>query len=214
MRILIVDNDELFADNLKMGLSQRYPLVEVSYGLEDATQKLRSIDFQFVLLDYHLGTHNGLQVFENCHYLNNKPKFILMTSYATKELAIQSLNLGINKFLEKPFWIKEVFELVNELTRVVDNRLILEPRDFSVFEKGNKISLTEIEYKILEFLIANMGVIVSKDELHKHVYAGDVKARNTLNTHITNLKNKSYLFSLSLTNIRGKGYLFNIELEP
>lgn len=207
MRILVVDDDKRFADQLSLNLKNKISLVNTAYSYEEAIDKISTTPYDIILQDYDLGISNGLNIVENLKNLKESPKVILMTSYATKELAIKSINYGVDKFIEKPFRIKELLSLI-EVDERKDLNFKLNPRDFKVIDKDKEIKLTEIEYKILNFMILNRGDLITKKELHNLIYKNDVKARNAINTHITNLKNKIPSFSENLETIRGQGYVF------
>jgi DNA-binding response OmpR family regulator len=207
MRILIVDDDKLFADQLCLNLKSKISLVNTAYSYEEAVQKLSSTPYDIILQDYDLGISNGLDVIENLKSLKESPMVILMTSYATKELAIKSINLGVNRFIEKPFRVKELLSLI-EIDKKTQNDFKLDPKNYKVTDKGREFKLTEIEYKILNFMVLNRGALITKEEIHNLIYKSDVKARNAINTHITNLKNKLPSFSKNLNTMRGQGYVF------
>ena len=108
MNILIVDDDVALVKQLNLNLKASNYNVCEAHCLETAQNKLLSKGYDFLLLDYHLGLDNGFDLFESLENLTQPPTVIMMTSYATKDVAINALNIGVNHFLEKPFLPSEL----------------------------------------------------------------------------------------------------------
>lgn len=209
MRILIVDDYADFTNQLHEGLKSHFNLVDKSFSLPEAKKKLSDAAYDYIVLDYNLGIDNGLSLFESFKNLNAPPKVIMMTSFSTKDLVIKALNKGVHKFIEKPFHLNSLLELIKAPIEAEKNSILLDHSSFTASYKEEKFKLTEIEFKILNFFIENANKLVTKDELHEYVYSDQVKALNVLNTHFTNLKSKLPIFAEALKTIRKKGYIFD-----
>lgn len=213
MKILVVEDDKEFSNGLREHLSFQKHFVEVASTLKEASEFLDKSSFNLMLLDYRLGMENGLEILNKLKCYTQSPVVVLMTSYATKEIAIKSLNYGVFKLLEKPFLPHSIDEILNEIdVNRHKSKINLVASGHLAIEDGNEVELTELEYKILSFLLENQNQLVTKSELHRYVYSSDIKARNALNTHLTNLKSKlSTNFTKQLKTIRSKGYILETD---
>lgn len=213
MKILIVEDDKKLTRELKENLSYKKHFVEAAYTLKEGNDLLSNSSFDLILLDYKLGLDDGLKIFDKIKHYSQKPYVVMMTSYATKEVAINALNRGVYKFIEKPFLPRSIDEIINEIDiKPSKCQITLAPNGFIAVEAGKEVELTELEYKILACLLENQNQLITKAELHKYVYSTETKARNALNTHLTNLKNKlSTDFTKRLKTIRSKGYILETD---
>lgn len=210
MRILIVDDDELFLSQLTKALVTKKHFIKGSNCLTTAARELQSKVYDVILLDLQLGCESGLDLFPKIAHFSYRPYVIMMTSHASKSVAIDALNLGVDKFLEKPFLIGELYKILDSLVKGnTRGKLVLNPTSQSALENKKEVPLTEIEYMIANLLIQNSNALVTKDEIHEYVYKTDIRSKNSLNTHLTNLKKKlPYTFAKDLKAIRGKGYIY------
>ncbi|MBG59801.1 MAG: hypothetical protein CMJ16_05020 [Peredibacter sp.] len=213
MKILVVEDDKELSSELREHLGFKKHFVEVASTLREASELLDKSSFNLMLLDYKLGLEDGLKILNKLKCYTQTPVVVLMTSFATKEVAIRALNYGVFKFLEKPFLPQSIDDILDEME--VDrssSKINLAPHGHVAIEDGKEVELTELEYKILSFLLENQNQLVTKSELHRYVYSSEIKARNALNTHLSNLKNKlSDDFTRQLKTIRSKGYIFETD---
>ncbi len=209
MNILIVDDNKLFLDQLQKKLSKSFK-VYIANDLNQAKMILNTQFIDLVLLDYKLNLETGLDLLPTTKKSINKLKIILMTGHATKEISISALNNGIDYLIEKPFQSHEIIEVINKFKRskkVIFHDHKINSEDQSVEYNGKKIQLTIIEYNLLTLLHEASGDLVSIERIQDCIWNGDVKSRNNLHTHLTNLKNKIPLLADKIRNIRGRGYI-------
>ncbi len=210
MRILIVDDDIFFTNNLDKALKGRGFYTKSAYSLADALQAIDNHSYDIVVQDYNLGISNGLQVLSRLKQNFTPPKFILMTAHSSKELAIAAVNCGVDRFIEKPFRVLELISMIESLSPPATNTRILNPSMSSIKIDGVETKLTDIEFKILSLLLKFPGKLIFKEELHQHIYNNDIKAINAVNTHISNLRKKLPSLSDEIVSIRGKGYIYEV----
>lgn len=213
MRLLIVDDDPVFGEQLKLSLESRMYTADYASNLKLASEMLIANSYKVLLLDYDMGLSKGLNLIPGLSRLKHSPGIVLMTAYGSKEVAIECLNSGVNKFIEKPFSIKSLEELLKSFRPKAPEALWrLDPVRMTVCFKGREVSLTKTEFVILNLFLNSEGALITKEELHKLLYKDHVKARNALASHLTNLKKKVPFLAERLKSIHGKGYVFeNIE---
>lgn len=208
MRILVVDDDKHFADSLKTELNCHFSVVDTAYCFDEAICCLLKKSYDYILQDYALGAHCGLDLVRRMKKVGFGGRFILMTGYSSKDVVIEALNIGIFKYLEKPFGLDDLLSLIPKPQNLNQTDLSVQAEGFLAIESDVKIRLTEIEYMILTFFLQNQGRLVTKEELNLHLYNGHVKSKNTIDTHMCNLKKKVITFEKRLTNLRNQGYIY------
>lgn len=206
MNILIVDDNENFANQLKRSLLRTYSDVELAVSLEEAQLKVLKSSFTHIILDIELGVTSGLKLFETTKNLQHPPKVIIMTAYSKKEYAIEALNNQAFYYLEKPVRTEQLIEIIGKEQE--KNSLILNPDFNTILYQDQEIHLTQTEFDILSTFLANKNKVISKEKLHQAIYKNDVKAKNIINTHLLNLKNKLPCLKDNLKSVRGKGYIY------
>ncbi len=209
MNILIVDDNKLFLDQLQKKLSKSFK-VYIASDLNQAKIILNTQFIDLVLLDYKLNLETGLDLLPTANKSIKKLKIILMTGHATKEVSIAALNNGIDYLIEKPFHSHEIIEIINKFKcskKIFIHNHKINNEDQSIEYDGKKIQLTIIEYNLLTLLHEASGELVSIERIQDCIWNGDVKSRNNLHTHLTNLKNKIPLLADKIKNIRGRGYI-------
>lgn len=209
MRLLIVDDDPVFGEQLKLSLENRTYTVDYASSLQTASEKLCANSYRVLLLDYDMGVGKGLNLIPGLNRLKNAPAIVLMTAYGSKDIAIECLNSGVDRFIEKPFAVKSLEELlVNFKPQAQKTLWSLDPAKMSVYFNGREVALTKTEFVILNLFLRSEGTLVTKEELHELLYQDHVKARNALASHLTNLKKKVPFLGERLKSVHGKGYVF------
>lgn len=102
MKILIVDDDKLLADEVKSVLKRHGHEAQHSECAKDAVALAETGDYDFVLLDYKMPEHDGLWFMKNVN-IPRKTKTLLVTSYAEKRLINHMFKMGASGYLLKPF---------------------------------------------------------------------------------------------------------------
>jgi len=135
VRILIVENEEILADNLKTFLSRRSPDVRIAPDAETATEMLRSFTPDLVVLDYGLPGIDGLRAYSKMVRASVRPpNCIMISGYMTDLGAESARRQGIRHLLCKPFSFAELQHHVdlssaeNGANAALDNRRVRERR--------------------------------------------------------------------------------------
>jgi PAS domain S-box-containing protein len=110
--ILVIDDDGRMCDSLKTLLNKRGYAVRTCDNGNDAVALLGDHAFDIVLLDICMEGMDGFEVMEKTAGLRKDTKFILMSGYHSKELAVQAFKSGASYYLRKPFDPDEVLEVI------------------------------------------------------------------------------------------------------
>ena len=107
-RILIVDDESIVCERLKAFLESDGHRVETLVDPAEAMRRLETEDFDIVISDIRMGEIDGIQLMEKVFRQSNRTRVIMITGYATLELARESLTKGAFDFIAKPFKMKEI----------------------------------------------------------------------------------------------------------
>jgi len=222
--ILIVDDEKPIVDIIKFNLEKEGYKVTASYDGEDALNRIKSENFDIVLLDVMLPKLDGFSVCKKVREFSDIP-IIMITAKADEVDKVLGLELGADDYITKPFGIRELIARIRaNLRRTAQSSaqdgkvlkagaLTLNPETFEVKKNGKVIELTVREYELLKFLMSQKGQVFSREELLEKVwdyeYYGDVR---TVDVTVRRLREKIEDNPSEPTFIltkRGIGYYFN-----
>lgn len=112
--ILIVDDEHIVVERLKSFIDKDGHRVEAFDDPAEALKRLETKDFDIVISDIRMGEIDGIQVMEKVFQKSRRIKVIMITGYATLELARESLTKGAFDFIAKPFKVKEIRKAIRK----------------------------------------------------------------------------------------------------
>ncbi len=118
--ILIVDDEPIVGERLKAFLEKDGYRVEAFTEPAAALQRLEAKDFDIVISDIRMGEIDGIQVMEKVFKKSRRIKVIMITGYATLELARESLTKGAFDFIAKPFKLKEIRKTIKKAVEALE----------------------------------------------------------------------------------------------
>lgn len=118
--ILILDDEPIVGNRLKALLSKENHQVEVFTDPSLAIDRLEESSFDIVISDIRMREMDGIQVMNHVFQQSKASKVILITGYATLELARESLVKGAFDFIAKPFKSKEIRKTINRAAEELD----------------------------------------------------------------------------------------------
>lgn len=219
MRILIVEDEQDLRQVLvKRLMADHYSVDAVDNGA-DALYYMSLADYDCVLLDIMIPNINGLEVLRTIRSEDKTIPVLLLTARDAIEDRVIGLDSGADDYLVKPFAFDELLARIRVLTRrqfgSVSN--ILHVEDLMVdcnartVMRGNKeIELSSKEFAILEYLIRNKGIVLSREKIEQHVWNYDYEGgSNIVDVYIRYLRKKidsEHELKLIQT-VRGSGYV-------
>ena len=226
-QILIIEDETAIQSNLSELLTDAGYNIEVAGdGLEGITkfrEKLFSEGgFALVLLDVMMPKIDGYTVCEMIRQESNVP-IIMLTALDEEEAQVKAFELKVDDYITKPFSVKLVLMRVEAVLRRIKERedeevtttlsygnIRLERESYSVSVGGKPISLTHIEYGLLELFMLHPGRVFTRNNLLNEVWGYDfVGEEKTVNIHIMNLRRK--LDTDLIETVRGVGYRLGKE---
>ena len=118
--ILIVDDEPIVGERLKAFLEKDGYLVESFVDPMQALQRLEDKEFDIVISDIRMQEIDGIQVMEKALQKSRRIKVIMITGYATLELARESLTKGAFDFIAKPFKLKEIRRTIKRAVEALE----------------------------------------------------------------------------------------------
>jgi DNA-binding response OmpR family regulator len=198
-RVLIVEDDVEIADVLRRSLRNEGYEVRTSADGVDALDVAAGFVPDLVVLDLGLPRLDGIEV---CRRLreDGDVSILMLTARAETDDRVAGLDSGADDYLVKPFERQELLARIRALLRRRPPRgtssmevgdLTLNPDTREVHRGGREIELTNREFELLEFLIRNERLVVSRERLLDEVWGYDpMAATNTIDVFISNLRRK------------------------
>lgn len=214
MRILVIEDDMVLLDGLKVGLGLSGFTVDAVATVADANEALATDRFDAVVLDRMLPDGSGLDILVQLRGRGDRTPVLLLTAKDETADRIDGLDAGADDYLGKPFDLDEVAARLRAITRRAEGRARPELRCGALqldlagmtARKGNAtIPLSRREFSLLQALMENPGMIHSKQALEQRLYGWqeDVES-NTVEVHVHKLRAK--LGAASIETVRGVGY--------
>jgi len=200
MRILVVEDEKSLADAISAGLSHHGYSVDTVYDGEEALRILEVNSYDLVILDLNLPGVDGLEVCRQIRAGGAATGILMLTARSSLNDRVYGLDLGADDYMVKPFHFPELLARIRAILRregkprqvwLKCGDLVLDPGSMKVFLKDNEIALTVKEFGIMEYLMRNIGRIVSQEELLEHVWNESTDLfTQTVKVHINNLRRK------------------------
>lgn len=225
MKLLIIEDEERTAKSLKKGFSEEGFDIELAFDGETGQKLARTKEFDCIILDLMIPKINGISVLRTIRSKNIFTPVLILTAKNSIEDKVEGLEIGADDYLAKPFSFEELLARVRALIRRSTRRnsvvlkagnLELNPKDLTVLRNGKYISLSKIEFKILEYMLTHKGSILSESRIIQYVWtnSSDISS-NVVAAHIKNIRNKiDKVFPKEkplIKTVRGLGYKVDDE---
>jgi DNA-binding response OmpR family regulator len=198
-RVLIVEDDEAIADVLRRTLRQEGHEVRSSIDGVDALRAAEEFIPDLVILDLGLPGLDGVEVCRRLRDESDVP-ILILTARSDLDDRVVGLDSGADDYLVKPFERQELLARMRALMRrrpprgsaaLVVGDLLLNPDTREVSRGDRQIELTNREFELLEYLMRNERLVVSRERLLEEVWDYDPMAMtNTIDVFISNLRRK------------------------
>ena len=218
--ILLVDDDEGIRSLVKKYLNENSFLVTTSDSAENASEKIKIIKFDLIILDIMMSGKSGLD-FINDHKNNLDTPIILLTARGEASERVEGLELGADDYLAKPFEPRElILRIKNILTKTIktDQIRVIEFKNIKIdlnkliiLKNKKEFKINNTEKIILEKMINNPGNTFSRERIGKLI---NLDKERSIDVIITRLRKKIEIDPKNpkyLQTIRGVGYVLWIE---
>lgn len=221
--VLMVEDQEALASSTVEYLTLSGVSAAYVSSAEEAHAALASRKPKLVLLDVNLP---GLSGFEFCRRLRRERgdiPIVFVSARTAEDDQILALSLGGDDYIAKPYSLAVLLAKIRRMLDRLsssgppepavydDGWLLIDPGSARVRVGGRDVSLAALEFKLLEYLVANRGRVVEKRELFRQVWGGAVTGDGTLSVHIRRLRTRIERDPDRPRYIRtvwGRGYIF------
>jgi DNA-binding response OmpR family regulator len=220
MRILIVEDEALIAESIKAALQDAGFVPEIVSDGDTAWFQGGTEDYSAAILDIGLPQLDGLSVLRNWRQEKVNMPVLLLTAKGSWSERVDGIDAGADDYLVKPFHMEELIARLRALLRrsgverspqLEAQGLILDTRQMKVSVNGAPVKVTPLEFRLLNFLLHNVGRVVSQEELATNIYYQDQEPdSNAIEVLVGRLRRK--LKAKIIETRRGFGYL--IEADP
>ena len=219
MRVLVAEDELDLNDVLVKKLKKEGYGVDTCYNGEEALEYMACAEYDAVVLDIMMPKRSGLEVLKTLRSQGKLTPVLFLTAKDAVEDRVKGLDAGANDYLVKPFSLEELMARIRAMTRKADNLptnvlrlggLELDCNARSVSRDGLAIALSAREFSILEYLMRNRGIVLSRQQIETHVWNYDyVGGSNVVDVYIRNLRRKvdDDFEPKVIHTIRGSGYV-------
>lgn len=225
MRILVVEDEKYLAEALMQILMQNNYTADVSYDGEEGLDNALTGIYDAIILDVMLPKINGFDIVRTLRREKIATPVILLTAKSDVEDKIHGLDAGADDYLPKPFDTGELLARLRALTRrsgevVVNNNELalgdirLNTNSMQLYGSLHETTLTKKEFELLEYLIINQSMVISKEQIIEKLWGFDSEAEaNHVEVYISFLRKKLAFVSdsVNIATIRGMGYRIRSE---
>ncbi|MFD1418387.1 response regulator transcription factor [Companilactobacillus keshanensis] len=176
-RILIVDDEPSILELIEYNLQGQGYEVKRAINGKMALEMANSEYFDLILLDQMLPKLSGIRVLKKMRATGNLTPVIFLTAVDNEDSKVDGLISGADDYITKPFSIKELLarvEVVIRRTSKVDGdkkiNFHLNRAMKSIIIDDTEISLTRKEYELMDFLLKNTGIVVSREQIFDNVW--------------------------------------------
>jgi len=200
MRVLVIEDSARLQRTLGTALRKSGYAVDLSGDGEDGLWHANSNNYDVIVLDLMLPKLDGLSVLAEMRRRGNDVHVLLLTARDSVADRVQGLREGADDYLVKPFALEEFLARVQALCRRVygDKRNVLSIGDLAIdtlkrtaTRADRAIELTSREFLLLEYLARRQGQVVSRTEIERHIYDGQVDPMsNVVDSAVCSLRKK------------------------
>ena len=222
MRILVAEDERDLNEILCKKLRSEDYCVDGCFDGEETLDYLASVDYDAVILDIMMPKRSGLEVVEQLRRQGNQTPVLFLTARDSIDDRVTGLDAGADDYLVKPFAFDELLARLRVMTRkrggersnlfTIDD-LPLDIRSKRVERGGAELKLSAKEYALLEYLIRNKGVVLSRIQIEENIWGFDYEgSSNIVDVYIRYLRrkiDKDHPVKLIHT-IRGSGYVLKL----
>jgi DNA-binding response OmpR family regulator len=213
-RVLVVDDDIQLCELLGEVLENEGYHVDTVHCGESALEFIQSHPVDLVLLDVMLPNLSGIQVARRICQRFATP-ILMLTALNDDASMLDGYQAGADQYIAKPFNVPELLTRIKVILRRVGferQRQSLASSNQGLCEQLSRLPLTGTEKELLDYLVKNDGIVVSKSDLQIHVLKKELcPFDRNLDMHISNIRRKLVQAGLSkqhIKTVRGKGYSY------
>ena len=200
MRILVVEDEKHLNRIISEAVEDEGYSVDSCYNGLEALEYLECADYDVIILDIMMPKMNGLELVRRLRSEGNSTPVLFLTARDAVADRVEGLESGGDYYLTKPFDFQELMAVVRVMTRkYTGNRsnvytiadLSLDSNTKTVTRAGKNIELTAKEFSLLEYMLRNKGVVLSREMIENNLWNYDYEGgTNVVDVYVGYLRKK------------------------
>ena len=200
MRILVVEDEKHLNRIISEAVEDEGYSVDSCYNGVEALEYLACAAYDVIILDIMMPKMNGLELVRRLRSEGNSTPVLFLTARDAVADRVEGLESGGDYYLTKPFDFQELMAVVRVMTRkYTGNRsnvytiadLSLDSNTRTVTRAGKNIDLTAKEFSLLEYMIRNKGVVLSREMIENNLWNYDYEGgTNVVDVYVGYLRKK------------------------
>ncbi len=223
MRILVVEDERDLNRVISKRLESEGYSVDRCFDGEEALDFIDVGEFDAIIMDIMMPRINGIEVLKQMRSRNNTTPVLLLTARDGIGDRVNGLDAGADDYLIKPFAFEELLARIRVMTRKASGNstnvfsaadLTMDLNSHTVVRGDVNINLSAKEFEILEYLLRNKGIVLSREKIENHVWDFDYSGgTNVVDVYIRYLRKKiDDNFEPKLIHtVRGCGYVLRVD---
>ena len=200
MRILVVEDEKHLNRIISEAVEDEGYSVDSCYNGVEALEYLECADYDVIILDIMMPKMNGLELVRRLRDRGDSTPVLFLTARDAVADRVEGLESGGDYYLTKPFDFQELMAVVRVMTRkYTGNRsnvytiadLSLDSNSKTVTRAGKNIELTANEFSLLEYMLRNKGVVLSREMIENNLWNYDYEGgTNVVDVYVGYLRKK------------------------
>lgn len=223
MRILLAEDQKDLNKIINKRLSVEGYSVDSCFDGEEVSDFTAAASYDCIIMDIMMPKKDGLTVLREMRQRGDSTPVLLLTAKDTVQDKVTGLDLGADDYLVKPFAFEELIARIRVITRKASGNssnvfhiadLTLDIASHSVTRGGAAISLSAKEFALLEYMMRNKGLVLSREKIENNLWNYDyVGGTNAVDVYIRYLRKKidDGRDKKLIHTVRGAGYVLKEE---
>ncbi|MCU1487553.1 MAG: mprA [Actinomycetia bacterium] len=218
-RVLVAEDDQRVRDSLARALVYEGYDVATAVDGADALVSVADLPPDVVVLDVQMPNVDGLTMCRRLRQAGDRTPVLMLTARHEVSDRVAGLDAGADDYLVKPFALDELLARLrallrrtsvsggDDVLRVAD--LALDPLRRQAFRGDREIELTKTEFDLLELLLHNAGIVLTRDQLYERIWGYDFETSSkSLDVYVSYLRRKTEADGEArlVHTVRGVGY--------
>ena len=217
MHILIIDDNKELLHGLKKLLKDAKFEVHIATNIEEAEEIINKQRYDLIILDWLLPDGNGIDFLQQQRNQNLMTPVLMLSSKGEDIEKVEALDSGVDDYMQKPFSHIELLARIRALLRregthtrsnIEIKNICVDLTKREVYVDQCPIVLSKKEFELLEFLLVNANIVLTRYQIGEHLNRDfeSLRESNLVDAHIKNLRKKLGSASNLIETVRGVGY--------
>ncbi len=222
MKVLIIEDEKALQESVVKYLEHQGFICETADDFITGKERVSLFVYDCIVVDITLPYGSGLNLVKELKYMESKAGIIIISAKNSLNDKLTGLDLGADDYLTKPFYLSELTARINAVIRrrqfngnktIKFNEIELDAEAQSVLVNAKPVDLTDKEYQLLEYFIANQRRLLTKAAIAEHIWGDGYTHAGSFDfiyAHIKNLRKKLTDAGSSdyIKTVHGSGYRF------